>query len=113
MLPHPLWSRLVVVPVIIVLCLAISGCGGRKLTKEMADEIKRGMTEQEVNNILGPPKETMKDVHVPEEGKTDVVPTLRGRIPGGGTSAKWVDGEKTISVIYVDGKVFSVYTSGF
>jgi hypothetical protein len=113
MLPRLPWSRLAIVPLIIGLCLAVSGCGGRKLTKDMADQIKKGMTEQEVIDILGPPKETQKNVNIPELGKTDIIPTFRGMRPGGGTSATWKDGDKTISVTYVDGKVYEVFATGF
>jgi hypothetical protein len=91
----------------------VAGCGGRKLTKDMADQIKVGMSEKEVMDILGSPKETQKDVNVPELGKTDIIPTLRGKLPSGGTSAKWVDGDKSISVIFVDGKVYQVFATGF
>jgi prepilin-type N-terminal cleavage/methylation domain-containing protein len=49
----------------------------------------------------------------PEMDRTDIIPTQRGRLPSGGSSARWVDGDKSISVIYVEGKVIKVYATGF
>jgi hypothetical protein len=40
------------------LCLVVAGCGGGSPTKENYAKIKDGMTESEVNGILGSPSES-------------------------------------------------------
>jgi outer membrane protein assembly factor BamE (lipoprotein component of BamABCDE complex) len=76
-----------------VLCLVISlnliSCGGPKLTQENFDQIKTGMTLAQVQTILGEPTEASSvDVAV-----------------FSGTVSKWKQGDVTITIQFVNGKV--------
>lgn len=75
------------------LCLAISlsliSCGGSKLTQENFEKIQTGMTLAQVQAILGEPTESSSvDVAV-----------------FSGTVSKWQQGEVTITIQFVNGKV--------
>ena len=75
------------------LCLAISlsliSCGGSKLTQENFEKIQTGMTLAQVQAILGEPTESSSvDVAV-----------------FSGTVSKWKQGDVTITIQFVNGKV--------
>jgi outer membrane protein assembly factor BamE (lipoprotein component of BamABCDE complex) len=75
------------------LCLAISlsliSCGGPKLTQENFEKIQTGMTLAQVQAILGEPTEA---------SSVDVAIVS-------GTVSKWKQGDVTISIQFVNGKV--------
>ncbi len=66
-----------------------AGCAGSKITKENFDKIKLGMTQEEVQAILGPPTEA-SGIEIPVFS---------------GTMSKWVRGDAVITVQFVNGKV--------
>ena len=72
-----------------LLIVGLIGCGGSKITKENFDRIKLGMTQEEVQGILGPPTEAT-GVEIPMFS---------------GTTSKWARGDTVISVQFVNGKV--------
>jgi hypothetical protein len=75
----------------LALCLILAGCGS-KVTKDNFDKISTGMTESQVEAIMGKGEEQSAAVAV----------------PGMSVSAKtivWKDGEKSISVVFTNGKV--------
>jgi hypothetical protein len=67
----------------------LAGCAGSKITKENFDKIKIGMTQEEVQAILGPPTEA-SGIEIPMFS---------------GTMSKWVQGDTVITVQFVNGKV--------
>lgn len=111
------WQRFLTVALVVGLCLTIVGCGGgggfgSKLTKANVDKITKGMTEKEVTDILGPPDQKT-DINAEMTGKP-------GKAPGGeintskGTIAfSWRQGEKSVAVTFVDGKVEKIAHGGF
>ncbi len=83
-LPRP-WRALLVGLII----AGLMGCAGSKITKENFDKIKLGMTQEEVQAILGPPTEA-SGLEIPMFS---------------GTMSKWVQGDTVITVQFVNGKV--------
>jgi len=76
------------------------GCGGSKVSKDNFDQVKNGMTVAEVEGILG--KAT-------DQGGGGV------SLPGVEASAKvmiWQDGDKKISVTFLNGKVTAKVQEG-
>lgn len=67
--------------------LLLAAC--TKVTQENFAKIREGMTEQEVNAILGSPTES----------STKTVLGISG------TSSKWVSGDTAITIRFVNGKV--------
>ena len=84
--PAPLLCRALLVGLLIV---GLVGCPGSKITKENFDQIKLGMTQEEVQRILGPPTEA-SGLEIPVFS---------------GTMSKWARGDTVISVQFVNGKV--------
>jgi len=82
----PLLCRALLVGLLIV---GLIGCAGSKITKENFDRIKLGMTQEEVQGILGPPTEA-SGLEIPVFS---------------GTMSKWARGDTVISVQFVNGKV--------
>lgn len=77
---------------IVVLCLLITGCGS-KVNKGNYDKINNGMTEKEVEAILGTGE---------EQSSTGV------NVPGmsmSGKSKVWKDGMKIITITFINDKV--------
>jgi hypothetical protein len=95
------------------LCLGLSGCGGGKITKANADKINTGMSEKEVADILGPPTDSA-EVKLPEMpgGLGGDVPGMP-KMPAGAKNSVWKDGNKVITVTFLDGKVTAKVSSGF
>jgi len=82
------------VALLIAVCLTLSGCGGpSKVTKENADKIKKDMNEAEVKAILGEPNI-----------KQDVM---------GMKQMVWKEGNKTITVQFMNDKVVQSMATGF
>lgn len=77
--------------VMILTAVAIAvlfGCGS-KITKDNFDLIKLGMTQQEVQHLLGPPTEAT-GLELPVFS---------------GTTSKWVHGDTVITIQFVNGRV--------
>ena len=95
-------SRLCGVAFIVVLCLFITGCGS-KVNKGNYDKINNGMTEKEVEAILGTGEEqSSAGVNVPSKSIGGV------NVPGmsmSGKSKVWKDGMKIITIIFINDKV--------
>lgn len=72
-----------------LLGLGLTGCARSKITKENFDKIKLGMTQAEVQAILGPPT----------EAAGIEIPLFEG------TMSKWTQGDTVITVQFINGKV--------
>jgi hypothetical protein len=99
------------------LCLTLSGCGGSgKISKANADKIKAGMTESEVTAILGAPTENveakMPDMSALMPGGMKM-PGMKMPGMGGIKSSVWKDGDRVITVSFMEGKVMTTATTGF
>ncbi len=74
-----------------VVALCLLACAGSKINKENFDKIKTGMTQGEVQAILGPPTESESvDVAV-----------------SSGTASKWRWKDITITIQFVNSKVIA------
>lgn len=83
--------RLGIFCVLLAFALTMAGCGVDKINKTNFDKIKTGMTEAEVQAILGPPTES---------SGVDVAVFA-------GTTSVWKQGDTVISVQFVNGKVIA------
>lgn len=72
---------------LLVAALVLAACS--KVTQENYAKVREGMTEQEVQAILG----------APTESSTTTVLGISG------TSSKWVSGDTAINIRFVNGKV--------
>jgi hypothetical protein len=95
-------NRLAVVALVLIGMgvVMIAGCGGSKVTKENYDKIKTGMTVAEVEAILGKGTES--------QGVAGKV----GDLAGSAKSITWKDGDKNITVSFLNDKVATVTSSG-
>lgn len=92
-----------VLSVLAVTCtLLLAGCGGSKITEANYDKVKPGMTQDEVEKILG--KGTDQTANA----------TAFTGVPAKSTIFVYSDkeGEKSITVFYVQGKVAQKTQSG-
>jgi hypothetical protein len=117
MTPSSLAYWLGVLVLVTGLCVVSSGCG--KITKTNADRITNGMSEKEVADILGPPTKSA-DLKMPSEIPwpvgDDMPEVLKGAKKYVIKDAKecvWKDGNKVITVTFLDGKVMRKVTAGF
>jgi hypothetical protein len=87
-------------------CLLVGGCGGSKVNKSNFDKISMGMSEADVEGVLGKGQEqagaaiNMPAINMPGMGNIG--------IQGMPTSAKtktWTDGNRVITIVFLDGKV--------
>lgn len=69
--------------------LVLSGCTESKINKDNFDKIKLGMSQEEVQRLLGPPTEAT-GLEIPVFS---------------GTTAKWVRGDTTITIQFINDKV--------
>jgi len=67
----------------------LAGCSRAKINQDNFDKIKLGQTHEEVQQILGPATEAL-GVEIPVFS---------------GTTSKWVQGETTITIQFINGKV--------
>jgi hypothetical protein len=67
----------------------LAGCAGSKINQDNFDQIKLGMSQTEVQHILGPPTES-SGLEVPMFS---------------GTMSKWIQGNVAITIQFVNGKV--------
>jgi hypothetical protein len=77
----------------------LPGCGG-KVSKSNFDKVQNGMTMAEVEGILGKGTE--------QAGVAGAI----GDLAGSGKVMTWTDGEKSITVTFVDGKVTAKASKG-
>lgn len=92
-----------------LLCLAVAGCGGSKVTKANFEKVNVGMTEAEVDGILGKGEESASvSMDMPGMPPGAAVPGMTG-------SAKvkrWKDGSRSIVINFADGKVMMKAANG-
>ncbi|HEY9073583.1 MAG TPA: outer membrane protein assembly factor BamE [Desulfobaccales bacterium] len=67
----------------------LTGCAGSKINQDNFNQIKLGMSQEEVQRILGPPTES-SGLEVPIFS---------------GTMSKWIKGDVAITIQFVNGKV--------
>jgi hypothetical protein len=96
---------------------SLASCGGSKINKANFDKIKPGMTESEVEGILGKGEEKASvGGGMPGPGvQVPAAPNIGGMLPMALPNLKtkvWQDGSKTITIIFVDGKVTIPAQSG-
>ncbi len=93
------WLRLFAV---VGLCALLCGCGS-KINKGNYDKVKTGMSEQEVQAILGPGEEQASTaVSTPGVSAGGI------SVPGmsmSGSNKVWKDGAKAITITFINGKV--------
>jgi hypothetical protein len=112
---HARSSKITVCVALAGLCFGVAGCGlgGSKITKANAEKVNTGMTEKEVSGLLGPPNESNEAV----------LPDIAGMLGGGGApgtpemtkkarESVWKEGDKIITVQFIDGKVIAKTASG-
>ncbi len=85
------FRRLCILSVVLAFAFITAGCGVDKVNKTNFDKIKTGMTEAEVQAILGPPTES---------SGVDVAVFA-------GTTSIWKEGDTVISIQFVNGKVIA------
>jgi hypothetical protein len=95
---------------ILSLCMALAGCSGSKVIIGNYEKIKDGMSLKEVEGILGTGKEQASSgVNVPGVSAGGV------SVPGMQMSGKamvWQDGNKSITVTFINDKVAGKAQSG-
>jgi hypothetical protein len=75
--------------VLLAALLGAVGCAPSKVNKDNFDKIRLGMTQEEVQGLLGPPTEA-SGLEIPVFS---------------GTTAKWVQGETVITIQFINDKV--------
>ena len=107
MTPFAVTRRPVVSIASLVLALAATGCGGG-VSQSNYDKIQPGMTQDQVEGILGTGKEqTTNSMSTPGMAVGGIsLPAMSGKI------LTWQDGSKTITVTLKDGKVLDKAESG-
>ena len=99
---------------VLALCLAVPACGKKKVTKANYDKIEVGMTQEQVEKILGKGSkdEGGDGSNVAAQFGVDVgVGSAPPAGPKGETYA-WESGTRSITVTFVDGKVRLKRSSG-
>jgi uncharacterized protein YceK len=100
-------KKFLVLMLMVGLVAGLSGCSS-KVNKENYDKIKMGMTQAEVESILGEPTEQVSS-SMDAPGMPS--PPMPGMEPGGGQEGMdgktmiWKEGDKVITVIFLNGKV--------
>jgi predicted Abi (CAAX) family protease len=85
-LPKRWW---VILTALLIFALGLSGCGASKISKENFDKIQTGMSQGEVQAILGEPTES---------SSVDVALFS-------GTTSTWKEGDTAITIQFVNGMV--------
>jgi hypothetical protein len=113
MLPASALARATRVVVLCALCLALSGCGKSKITKENFDKIKENeMTLKDVEAILGEGTSQGGDgANVAAQVGVDVSGGV-GAQQSPGTEYVWEKGDKSITVTIRGGKVVHKRSKG-
>jgi hypothetical protein len=96
-------SRITITLVLLLIAASVSTCGKSKLTMANYGKIATGMSPAEVEAILGPGKEQASSgMEIPSQNVAGVT------VPGASVSGKvvvWQEGQKMITVTYVNEKV--------
>ena len=81
-------------------CIAAlsGGCSGSKVSQTNYDKIKEGMTEAEVQRILGPPSNTASSSISRTDPKTGTTEQSKSQM-------SWGDGDRSITIDFTNGKV--------
>ena len=94
--------------------LSFAGCG-KGISKSNYDKVNNGMTEAEVESILGKGEEQASaGVNVPSQSLT-IPGGVNVSVPGISSSVKvkkWQDGSKRITITFSDGKVMAKAQEG-
>lgn len=95
-------ARRVLLTILLLVGVGAAGCRDKppRFTKAQLDQIQKGMTEKEVTDLLGQPDEAVKEAL--EEG---------GKLQLGGSV--WRDGKRSVTVLYLDGKVTRKKVRGY
>lgn len=106
-------KRLAVVALALAMCV---GCGS-KITKSNYDKIQTGMSQSQVESILGKGSE-QASIDVPSFEANIDIPGLssRGSVRASSLSTKgviWQDGQKGIAITFINDKVAKKEQSGF
>lgn len=106
---------LIAVVTFVFLAFSLPGCGGRGVSKGNFDKINNGMSEAEVDGILGKGEEQASaGVNLPGQ-PLNIPGGVNVSLPGISASVKvkkWHEGDRSITVTYSDGKVVSKTQSG-
>ena len=90
-------QRIVSVALVGLLCLFLSACSGKKLTKANFDKITNGMTQAEVQALIGEPDDSSGgDSITPGANAAGI--DVSGGAPSSGRVLKWESGKKSIQV---------------
>src|ERR1700687_2778124 len=97
MLPIATIQRLGKIVVFCTLCLALTGCGNKKVTKDNFDKIKNDMTLEEVQDILG---EGTRQGDGSNMGAQVGIDVTGGAGPPSTTDYVWENKDKSITVTF-------------
>lgn len=110
MIPAHSHVRLAVLMLLVSLCLALTGCGASKLTKQNLAQIKNDMTLQQVEAILGSGSKQGGDAsNVGAQFGVDIGASAP---PPSTVDYLWERGTKSITVTFRNGKVVASKSSG-
>ena len=101
--------------VVFAITLLLTGCGSGVSTDNF-EKIKSGMTLVEVERILGRGEEEVSSsVEIPEQSVSlpGVGSVSMSSMASSGNVVKWQDGNKVITIMFLDGKVVSKTKIGF
>jgi hypothetical protein len=90
-------THLTRIAVFCTLCLILTGCGNKKVTKDNFDKIKNDMTLQEVQDILG---EGTRQGDGSNMGAQVGVDVTGGAGPSSTTDYVWENKDKSITVTF-------------
>lgn len=107
------WSSVLRTAAVLAVCLLLPACGGSKVSKANYEKVATGMTEAEVEAILGPGEEQSSvSLETPDVkiggGTVDGVKIPEAKAQGMKMSGKqkvWKDGTRIITVQFINGKV--------
>jgi hypothetical protein len=109
MIATRVWRWLAVLFVAAV-CLSLTSCASSKVNKTNFEKISSGMTEEEVEAILGKGDE-QAEINMPNMGIN--MPNMGGSGIGRAMKVKtWQEGSKSINITFKDGKVLGKIASG-
>jgi hypothetical protein len=107
MTPFSSCLRLLACVFLFALCLPVAGCGGSKMTKANFNRINPGMTQKEVEDILGKGESVLDTQQLSFPfGMPGMppIPVTKGLLPGA-KWVKWEEGSKIIVVLFMNDQV--------
>ena len=96
------FGLLCVLPCALLCLLLLTGCGGGKISRSNYEKVRTGMTEEDVEAVLGPGKDVT--VAPPKDPKAPKPPAVPG-MPANAKIKVWQDGDRSITVVFGNGKV--------